>query len=337
MKRKEQSKSHFKLENKIIFNNDVKSNFLVEKKIGIIGYGNQGRAQSLNLKDSALEVMVGLRNDSKSIDKIKQDNISYDTIENAVCWADIVSVLVPDKLMPHVYYKYIQLHLKEGQTLLFSHGFNVHYNLIKVPSNINVIMVAPSGGGALVRNKYKEGSGVPSLLAVDQDFTGDSLLLVKSYSKAIGSTRVCSFISTFKEETETDLFGEQVLLTGGIPHIIDKSLKVLIDAGYSPVVAWFVCYYEIKTIIDLFHDKGIEYLYGAISDTAKYGGIKTGKYLMDDDMENKIKSVLKKIQSGEFSKELQNTDISEVNYKSEINSKDKEKINKIFESVFKNK
>jgi len=321
----------------IILDSDVDLTILKNKKIAIIGYGNQGRAQSLNIQDSNLDVMVGVRKNSKSIDKIKQDNISYDTIENAVCCADIVSILVPDKLMPHVYSKYIQPHLKKGHTLLFSHGFNVHYNLIKVPSNINVIMVAPSGGGALVRNKYKEGSGVPSLLAVDQDFTGDSLLLAKSYSKAIGSTRVCSFISTFKEETETDLFGEQVLLTGGIPYIIDKSLKVLIDAGYSPVVAWFVCYYEIKTIIDLFHDKGIEYLYDAISDTAKYGGIKIGKYLMDDDMENKIKLVLKKIQSGEFSKELQNTDISAVNYKSEINPEDKDKINKVFESVFKNK
>jgi len=321
----------------IILDSDVDLTILKNKKIAIIGYGNQGRAQSLNIQDSNLDVMVGVRKNSKSIDKIKQDNISYDTIENVVCWADIVSVLVPDKLMPHVYTKYIQPNLKKGQTLLFSHGFNVHYKHIKLPTNINVIMVAPSGGGALVRNKYKEGSGVPSLLAVDQDFTGDSLLLAKSYSKAIGSTRICSFISTFKEETETDLFGEQVLLTGGIPYFIDKSLKVLIDAGYSPVVAWFVCYYEIKTIIDLFHDKGIEYLYDAISDTAKYGGIKTGKYLMDDDMENKIKSVLKKIQSGEFSKELQNTNISKVNYKSEINSKDKEIINKIFESVFKSK
>jgi len=319
----------------IFSDKDTDLSILKDKKIAIIGYGNQGRAQCLNLQDSNLNVKVGIRPDSKTISKLQKDTVNYDNIEDAVKWADIISILIPDKVTPDVYEESIKSNLSEGQTLLFSHGFNVHYNYLTLPDNINVIMVAPSGGGALVRKKYKAGSGVPALIAVHQDFTKDSLELAKSYSKAIGSTRVCSFLSTFKEETETDLFGEQVLLTGGIPYIIDKSLKVLIEAGYSPVVAWFVCYYEIKTIIDLFHDKGLEYLYDAISDTAKYGGIKTGKYLIDDSMEDKIKTVLKKIQSGEFAEELQKANMSSINYKSEINSEDKEQINKIFKSIFK--
>ncbi len=319
----------------IFTDTDIDLSILKDKKIGIIGYGNQGRAQCLNLRDSNLNVKVGIRSNSNSIVLLNKDNIKYDTMENVVKWADIISILIPDKVAPDVYAQSIKSNLNEGQTLLFSHGFNVHYNHLILPNNINVIMVAPSGGGALVRKKYKEGSGVPALIAVYQDYTKVSLDLAKSYSKAIGSTKVGSFLSTFKEETETDLFGEQVLLTGGIPYIIDKSLKVLIEAGYSPIVAWFVCYYEIKTIIDLFHDKGLEYLYDAISDTAKYGGIKTGEYLIDNNMEDKIKTVLAKIQSGEFAKELQNTDISSINYKSEIKSEDKEKINKIFKSIFK--
>ena len=197
-------------------------------------------------------------------------------------------------------------------------------------------MVAPSGGGNIVRSKFVEGEGVPSLIAVENDFTGNSLEIAKAYAKGIGSTRVCSFISTFKEETETDLFGEQVLLTGGIPYMINKSLKVLLEAGYSPVVAWFVCYYEIKTIVDLFHQKGFDYLYSAISDTAKYGGITRGDYLIDKDIEKKMKKILSDIQQGRFKKELSEQDIN-VDYSSGLNPEDTKTINELIKKIFKTK
>jgi len=301
----------------LIFNKDCDSNLLRNKNIGIIGFGNQGSAQTLNLIDRNLNVKVGIRNNSKNINKLEKYNIKYDSIVNIVKWADIISILVPDKAIAQVYNKNVRKYLKPGKTLLFSHGFNIHYKLIIPPENINVIMVAPSGGGKVLRDEFIKGSGIPSLIAVHNDFSGDSLEIVKAYSRAIGSTRICSFISTFKEETETDLFGEQVLLTGGIPYIINKSLKVLLEDGYSPEVAWFVCYYEIKTIVDLFHKNGFDFLFNAISDTARYGGITRGKYLIDKDFENKIKKILNDIKNGNFVKELNNNK-NEIKYNNEL-------------------
>ena len=318
----------------LIYNEDVDLSLLNDLKIGIIGYGNQGKAQALNLNDRKFKIKIGIRLNSDSIKHIKRKRIAFDTIVNVVKWADIISVLIPDTLIPEVYNKHIKPNLNKKQTLLFSHGFNIHYNLIQVPKNVNIIMVAPSGGGNIVRSQFVKGKGVPSLIAVENDFTGNSLEIAKAYAKGIGSTRVCSFISTFKEETETDLFGEQVLLTGGIPYMINKSLKVLLESGYSPVVAWFVCYYEIKTIVDLFHQKGFDYLYRAISDTARYGGITRGGYLIDEDIENKMKKILSDIQKGRFKEELskQNTN---VDYSSGLNPKDTKKINELIKKVFK--
>jgi len=304
MKRKEQSKSHFKLENKIIFNNDVKSNFLVEKKIGIIGYGNQGRAQALNLKDSGYNVKIGLREGSESIKKCIEDGLNSIDIFDLVRWSDIICLLIPDVEMLNVYNLYLEKNLKSSQTLLFSHGYVIHYKLIIPPDYVNTIMVAPSGGGAMVRDSYVKESGIPNLLAVYNDFSGQSINIVKEYSKAIGGTRAGSFFSTFSEETETDLFGEQSILTGGIPYMINTSFKVLLEHKYDPIVAWFVCYYELKTIVDLFHDKGIDYLYDSISDTAKYGGMVKGKFLLGEEFEEKLHVLLSDIKSGEFHKEL---------------------------------
>jgi len=318
---------------RIIHNNDVSIDLLKSMKIGVIGYGNQGRAQALNLKDRGLKIKIGLRDNSKSIELASEDGFVSDSIKNVVQWADLISILVPDKEMPTVYRSSIKDYLSPGKTLLFSHGFNVHYNLIEIPVNIDVIMVAPSGGGAVVRKEFLNNSGVPSLIAVEKNYSGNAFDIVKAYSKAIGCTRVCSFLSTFKEETETDLFGEQVLLTGSIPKIIELSLKVLLEAGYSPTVAWFVCYYEIKTIVDLFHEKGFDYLYEAISDTARYGGISRGNYLIDENIENKIKNVLKDIQDGTFTNELQSLD-SNIEYKNTLSKSDQNNIKKIFKSVF---
>ena len=321
----------------LFFDSDISTEILDNKNIVIIGYGNQGRAQALNLRDSGFNVTVALRNDSPSISRVIEDGLKYGQIDKVICGADIVCLLVPDSEAPKVFNRYIKSHLKEGSALLFSHGYNIHYNLINYPNNVDIIMVAPSGGGAMVRKEYSNKSGVPALLAVEQNFTGSGLELVKAYSKAIGSSRICTFLSTFKEETETDLYGEQVLLTGGIPMMIEKSLKVLLEDGYSPVVAWFVCYYEVKMIVDLFHEKGIEYLYKAISDTARYGGLKVGDYLIDDEYEIKLKKVLSDIKTGEFKKDLEKN-IDNKSYTSSINSKHVEEFSNIMNVLFeKNK
>ncbi|MDC1051068.1 ketol-acid reductoisomerase [Candidatus Marinimicrobia bacterium] len=318
----------------LFFEDDICINIIKDKKIGIIGYGNQGRAQALNLQDSSLDVIVGIRECSKSIELLKKDNVAFDSIESVVSKTDVLCMLVPDSKAVKVFNNNVKPYLSKGQTLLFSHGYNIHYNLINCPDDINIIMVAPSGGGAMVRSEYKKGSGVPSLIAVNQNYSGHALDIAKAYAKLIGSARICCFLSTFKEETETDLYGEQVLLTGAIPMIIEKSLKVLLDNGYSPVVAWFVCYYEVKMIVDLFHRNGFEYLYKAISDTAKYGGLKSGKYLIDDEYENKLKVILDNIRTGKFKKEL-DENVDTLDYNSELDAGSKDEILKLMKVLFK--
>ena len=287
----------------LYFNKDANLKLLDDLKIGIISFGNQGRAQALNLKDRKLSLKSGIRADSNSIKDLKNLNLKYDDIDNVVKWADVISILLPDKVMSDVFENKIKNNLQDNQTILFSHGYNIHYNLIKPPKNINVIMVAPSGGGNTVRDEFLKGKGVPSLLAVHQDYSGNSLEIAKSYSRAIGSTRVCSFLSTFKEETETDLFGEQVLLTGGIPYMISKSLKVLLESGYSPAVAWFVSFYEVRQISELISSAGLEDFYKAVSDTAEYGGLTRSDSLVSEEFKSEMKSALQSIQSGDFHRE----------------------------------
>ena len=288
----------------IISDKDTSLDYLKNKKISIIGYGNQGRAQALNLKDSGLNVSVGLRKNSKSISSVIEDEISVFEVSKAVEWADIICLLIPDAIAPDVYNLEIKPSLEPGKTLLFSHGYNIHYKKIIIDNNIDVVMVAPSAGGAIVRKEYKKGYGVPTLLAVEHDYSGNAFDIIKSYSKAIGGTRVCAFLSTFKEETETDVFGEQAILTGGLPYLINSSYNTLIENGYNSTVAWFVCYYEIKTIVDLFHNKGFDEFYKLISDTARYGGISRGKKLIDKNFDLKLSSILEDIKSGKFNKEL---------------------------------
>jgi len=321
--------------NPIFFDKDISLNIIKSKKIGIIGYGNQGRAQALNLRDSGLSIKVGIRNIDSIDNNLLESDIIYDSIENVSSWADIICMLVSDTSIPKVFNSKIKSNLNENDTILFSHGYNITYNLIQPPGNIDVVMVAPSGGGQMVRDEYKKDRGVPALLAVHQNFSGNALDITKAYSKAIGSTKICAFLSTFKEETETDLFGEQALLTGGLPMMIEKSLKVLLDDGYSPVVAWFVCYYEIKMIVDLFHEKGFDYLYNAISDTARYGGLKSGKYLIDDEYENKLKNILKDVKNGEFIKDLKEN-VDTLKYKTTIDNKSLNEISRIMNILFNN-
>ena len=301
---------------KIVLDKDVAFNVLTSKKIGVIGYGNQGRAQSLNLKDSGMEVVIGLRQSSASKQKVLDDGLFFDSIENVVSSSDVLSVLVPDQEIPNLWMKTILPLIKKNQTILFSHGYCIHYKLIKVPDFVNVIMVAPSGGGNVVRDKYKQGSGVPNLLAIHQDFDGLSDTLLREYSKAIGGTRVCAFYSTFSEETETDLFGEQSILTGGLPWLLNESFKVLLEDGYDPIVAWFVCYYELKTIVDLFHDKGFDFLFDSISGTARYGGLVKGKTLMDATFKSNLKNMLMDIKNGDFHNEITNAEKLNLNQES---------------------
>ena len=320
---------------KLYFSKDCDLSIIQNKTVGVIGYGSQGRAQALNLIDSNVNVVIGLRDGSDKIKELQQKNISYDNISNVVKSVDVIVLLVPDKIMKNVYNDSIRKHLKKGQTIIFSHGYNIHYNLINIPDFVNVVMIAPSGGGDVVRNEYKKKSGVPALIAVNNDYSGCTIDLIKSYGLAIGSSRICLFVSTFKEETETDLFGEQVVLTGGIPFYINKSIKVLLDAGYSPEVAWFVCYYELKTIIDLFHKKGLNYLYKSISKTAKYGGITRGEYLIDDSIEKKMKKVLNDIQSGTFHDELIKS--KEKEYKSPFSEENNDLFNHLISTLFSEK
>jgi ketol-acid reductoisomerase len=288
---------------KIFFDNDITLDHVIGKTVGIIGYGNQARAQANNLKDSGCSVIVGLKPKSPSEEKVLKDGFELFQLDEVFAKADILSVLIPDNNIP----KFLSDHtsnIKKGQTLLFSHGYSIVYGDLKIPNNINVIMVAPSGGGKIVRNEFKKGFGVPALVAVEKDYSGEAFNIALSYAKAIGSSRAAVFLSTFKEETETDLFGEQVILTGSIPLIIIESYKVLLEEGYSPIVSWFVCFYELKTIVDLMFEKGLSAFYDMISNTARYGGVTRGAKLIDSDFKEKIRNILSDIKSGQFKEEL---------------------------------
>ena len=289
---------------KVYKDKDISKNLLSNKSIGIIGYGNQGRAQALNLKDSGLDVIIGLRPNSKSQDLAIKDGFKkIIAIEALVKESDVICCLIPDEEIPSVFLNQIKSNLKPGQTLLFSHGYCIHFNYLSVPNFINVILVAPSGSGLMVRKEYKEKRGVPNLIAVHQDYTNTALDIALSYSMSIGGTKIGAFLSTFEEETITDIFGEQSILTGGLPHLIQKSFNTLVNSGYSPDISWLVCYYEVKSIIDSFHDKGFEFLSDSISNLAEYGGLTRGKKLINKSMESKMKQILDEIKNGTFEKE----------------------------------
>lgn len=286
--------------NDLYFDKDAALALIQMKKVAIVGYGNQGRAQALNLRDSGVSVIVGAREGGSSQQKANEDGFKVISIEDAVFDADVIAILLPDQVMATVYNQSIASNLSAGNILQFSHGYNIHYGKIIPPKDVDVMMVAPSGAGKMVRQEFEKGSGVPNLIAIHQDYSGAAFDLALSYSKAIGGTRSAAFKSTFKEETETDLFGEQVVLTGGIPKLIQNSFKVMVDSGYSPIVAWFVSYYEVKLIVDLFNENGFQFMNKAISDTAEYGGQTRGNRLIDETVIDKMKSFLSEIQSGKF-------------------------------------
>ena len=318
--------------NSLYFDKDADLPVIQAKSVAIIGYGNQGRAQALNLRDSGVKVVVGSREGGGSEEQAKSDGFNVLSIDQAVIGTDIIAILLPDQIMSVVYKESISPNLSAGKTIQFSHGYNIHYEKIIPPDSVDVIMVAPSGAGKMVREEFKKGSGVPNLIAIHQDYSGFACEVALSYSKAIGGTRSAAFRSTFKEETETDLFGEQVVLTGGIPMLIQNSFKVMVESGYSPIVAWFVSYYEVKLIVDLFNEKGFQFMNDAISDTAEYGGQTRGSRLMDESVTAKMKSFLDEIQSGDFFKEWEKESESGLPHLNDLRDKD---ANSDFEAVTK--
>ena len=288
---------------KMFYEQDVKMDALNGKKVAVLGYGSQGHAHAQNLRDSGVEVVVGLHDTSKSREKAKDDGFEVLSVSDATKTSDIVMCLMPDTAQKKIYDKHIKDSLKEGQTLAFAHGFNIHYSLIKPPEFVDVVMVAPKGPGHLVRSVYKEGSGVPCLFAVYQDASGSARDTVLAYAKGIGGTRAGVLETTFKEETETDLFGEQAVLCGGCEELIKAGFETLVNAGYQPEVAYFECLHEMKLIVDLMYEGGLERMNYSVSDTAEWGGYVSGPRVINDASKEAMKDVLKDIQNGKFAKE----------------------------------
>ncbi|WP_031516767.1 ketol-acid reductoisomerase [Desulfofalx alkaliphila] len=288
---------------KIYYDQDADYQLLQEKKIAVLGYGSQGHAQALNLKDSGLDVVVGLRRESASWAKAEEAGLEVYTVSEACARADIIQMLLPDEVQAKVYAEEVAPHLTEGKALMFSHGFNIHFNQIVPPKNVDVFMVAPKSPGHLVRRMYENGNGVPGLLAVHQDYTGNAKALGLAYAKGIGCTRAGVFETTFKEETETDLFGEQVVLCGGLTQLIKAGYETLVDAGYSPEMAYFECLHEVKLIVDLIYEGGLANMRNSVSNTCEFGDYTRGPRLITDETREEMKKILAEIQSGQFAKE----------------------------------
>lgn len=325
-------------QNKIFKDNDVDLNVLKDRSIGIIGYGNQAKAQSLNLRDSGFNVSIGLRENSSSIKEARSDGFNILSIKDLIQTSEVVSLLIPDEQMGDFFLEHISPYLIDGQTLLFSHAYSIHFKHILPPEFIDVILVAPSGSGKMVRNEFLNGRGVPNLIAVHQDFSGNAISVALAYSKAIGGTRTGAFLTSFEEEVVTDIFGEQVLLIGSIPCIIKESFNVLLEDGYSPYIAWLVCYYEVKSIIDTFHSQGFDFLNQSISNLAEYGGSTRGKRLINKDTKLEMKRILNEIKDGSFEKEWKKE--KNNNYKSlkkarlKVKKSKIEKINQELKKIF---
>ncbi|MFZ0925841.1 MAG: ketol-acid reductoisomerase [Halobacteriota archaeon] len=286
----------------MFYNEDADLKHLSDKKIAIIGYGSQGHAQAQNLKDSGLDVLIGLRKGG-SWDQALKDGFEVLSVAEAANRGDIVQLLLPDERQAAVYKAEIEPQLQEGNVLSFSHGFNIHYNQIVPPAYVDVFMVAPKGPGHLVRRIYTQGEGVPALLAVYQDYTGNAFQTALAYAKGIGATRAGVLETSFKEETETDLFGEQAVLCGGTTALIKAGFETLVEAGYKPEIAYFECLHELKLIVDLIHEGGLSWMRHSISDTAEYGDLTRGERIITNATREAMKGLLKDIQTGEFARE----------------------------------
>ena len=286
----------------IYYDEDASLDYLKDKTVAIIGYGSQGHAHALNLRDSGIKVIIGLLAGSRSIEKAKAEGFEVYSPDEAAKKADVIMILTPDTVQPQLFYSAILPNLDEGNALAFAHGFNIHFGQIVPPAYVDVFLVAPKGPGHLVRWMYEEGKGVPGLFAVYQDFTGKAREIAMAYAKGIGCTRAGLIETTFKEETETDLFGEQAVLCGGATALIKAGFETLIEAGYQPEVAYFECLHELKLIVDLIYQYGISGMRYSISDTARYGDVTRGKRVYEA-VKPIYKKILEEIQEGEFAKE----------------------------------
>src|SRR5215213_5258292 len=287
----------------MFYDDDADLNLLQGKTVAIIGYGSQGHAHSLNLKDSGVDVLVGLRPDSASVDQAREQGLEVTDIADAASRGDIVMVLLPDEKHHDVWEESIRDGIAPGNTLLFGHGFSVHYGAVEPPTEVDVALVAPKGPGHLVRRQFLEGSGVPGLIAVAHDASGSAKDLALAYSKGIGCTRGGVIETSFKDETETDLFGEQAVLCGGVTELVRAGYETLVEAGYDSRLAYFECLHELKLIVDLMYEKGITGMRYSISNTAEYGDLTRGKRIVSDTTRQAMKDVLSEIQSGAFARE----------------------------------
>jgi ketol-acid reductoisomerase len=288
---------------KIYYENQADLGRLQGKKIAIIGYGSQGHAHALNLQESGVDVRVGLYEGSKSWAKAEAAGLKVMTNAQAAAEADMIMMVLPDPIQAKVYAEDIAPNLKDGATIMFAHGFNIRFGFIQPPANIDVSMVAPKAPGHRVREVFKEGSGVPALVAIHQDASGEALANALAYAKGIGSTRAGVLETTFSEETETDLFGEQVVLCGGVSELVKAGFQTLVDAGYQPEIAYFECLHELKLIVDLMYQGGLSYMRYSVSDTAEWGDYKSGPRIVTDEVKAVMKQVLAEIQSGAFAEE----------------------------------
>jgi ketol-acid reductoisomerase len=288
----------------IYYDKDANLDLLKKRKVAIIGYGSQGHAHALNLRDSGVDVRVGLAAGSKSRAKAEGAGLRVVSVSEASKEADVVMVLIPDQTQKKVYDAEIAPHMTKGKALLFAHGFNIHFNQIVASTDVDVLLIAPKGPGHMVRRQYQDGRGIPCLIAVHQDATGQAKQVGLAYARGIGGTRAGTLETTFKEETETDLFGEQAVLCGGASALVKAGFEVLVEAGYQPESAYFECLHELKLIVDLMYEGGLAWMRHSISDTAEYGDYSRGPRVVNAQTKDEMRKILKEIQSGQFAKEF---------------------------------
>ena len=300
----------------VYYEADADASLIRGRKVAVIGYGSQGHAHALNLKESGVDVVVGLREGSSSAAKAESQGLAVKSIADAAAWADVVMILAPDTEQKSIYDEHIARHMTPGKALAFAHGFNVRFGRISAPEGVDVIMVAPKGPGHLVRRTYTEGGGVPCLIAVEQDATGKAKALALSYADGIGGTLAGVIETTFPEETETDLFGEQVVLCGGLTSLVQAGFETLTEAGYAPEMAYFECLHEVKLIVDLMYEEGIAGMRYSISDTAEYGDLTRGSRIVTDETKAEMRRILDEIVSGKFADEwIAESEAGRPNYK----------------------
>tara|TARA_B100001769_G_C22094504_1_gene590399 strand:+ start:255 stop:1253 length:999 start_codon:yes stop_codon:yes gene_type:complete len=289
---------------KVYYDKDSDLNIIKNMKVAIIGYGSQGHAHANNLKDSGVDVVVGLRDSSSSSSKASSAGLNVKSVEDATSWADLVMILAPDEFQSKIYTENIEPYLKQGATLAFAHGFNIHFGQIKPREDLNVIMIAPKAPGHTVRSEFVKGGGIPDLIAIQQDATSEAKNIALSYASAIGGGRTGILETTFKDETETDLFGEQVVLCGGTTALVQAGFETLVEAGYEPEMAYFECLHELKLIVDLMYEGGIANMRYSISNTAEYGDVTRGSRIVNSNTKTEMKKILSEIQDGSFAKEF---------------------------------